>query len=80
MIAVQVKLFATLRRYHPGLKIGQVLTVELPDGAPVARLLQELGLPAEEVRMVFVNGIVRERDHPLADGDELGLFPPVGGG
>ncbi len=80
MITVHVKLFATLRRYSPGLKIGQALPVELPDGATVGHLLQQLGLPPAEVKMVFVNGIVRERDHPLAPGDELGIFPPVGGG
>ncbi len=80
MITVQVKLFATLRRYRPGLKMGQALAVELPAGATVGQLIRELGLPGEEVRMVFVNGLVRERDHPLADGDEVGIFPPVGGG
>ncbi len=80
MITVHVKLFATLRRYSPGLKMGQALPVELPDGATVDHLIRQLGLPAEEVKMVFVNGLVRQRDHPLADGDELGIFPPVGGG
>ncbi len=80
MITVHVKLFATLRRYSPGLKMGQALPVELPDGATVDYLIRQLGLPAEEVKMVFVNGLVRQRDHPLADGDELGIFPPVGGG
>jgi len=59
MITVQVKLFATLRRYRPGLKMGQALAVELPAGATVGQLIRELGLPEEEVRMVFVNGLVR---------------------
>ncbi len=31
-------------------------------------------------RVIFVNGVVRGDEHRLADGDEVGLFPPVGGG
>lgn len=80
MITVHTKLFATLRRYQPGLKIGEALPVDLPDGATVERLIRHLGLPADEVKMVFVNAIVRSGDHLLSNGDEVGIFPPVGGG
>jgi len=80
MITVHVKLFATLRQYRPGLGLGQAFPVELPAGATVGDLVQQLGLPAEEVKIVFVNGLFRNLDHVLADGDELGIFPPVGGG
>jgi molybdopterin synthase sulfur carrier subunit len=80
MITVHAKLFATLRSYRPGLGLGQAFPVELPDGATVGLLVRLLGLPEEEVKMIFVNGIVRDREHVLADGDELGIFPPVGGG
>ncbi len=77
---VQVKLFATLRRQYPHLGLGEAMPVELEDGATVAQLVSHLDLPAAEVKIVFVNGIVRDTDHVLADGDDLGIFPPVGGG
>ena len=80
MITVHVKLFATLRQYRPGLGLGEALPVELPKGATVGDLVQQLGLPAEEVKIVFVNALFRDMGHALADGDELGIFPPVGGG
>ena len=80
MITVCVRLYATLRQLRPGLRIGEELPVELPNGATVGQLIQQLELPDEEVKLVFVNGIVRSRAHALADGDELGIFPPVGGG
>jgi molybdopterin converting factor small subunit len=80
MITVQVKLFATLREYRPGLGIGEPFPVEMPGGATVGDLVRRLDLPVEEVKIVFVNALVRELDHVLADGDELGIFPPVGGG
>ncbi len=80
MITVRVQLYATLRRYRPDLKIGEPLVVQLPEGSTVELLLQQLGVPQDEVKVVFVNGIVRDQNHPLADGDELGVFPPIGGG
>jgi sulfur-carrier protein len=82
MITVHVKLFATLRHLAgpPGLGIGQAFPVELPDGATVGQLIEHLRLPAHEVKIVFVNGLVRTPGDPLAHGDELGIFPPVGGG
>ncbi len=80
MITVQVKLFATLRRHYPDLGIGEAMDIDLTDGATVNQLLDHLDLPEKEVKVVFVNGVVRGRDYALADGDEVGIFPPVGGG
>jgi molybdopterin synthase sulfur carrier subunit len=80
MITIHAKLFATLRPYRPGLGIGEAFPVELPDGATVGDLVRKLGLPEDQVKLVFVNGLFQELDHPLADGDEVGIFPPVGGG
>lgn len=80
MITIQVKLFATLRQYRPGLGIGEAFAVTLAEGATIADLIQQLGLPKDEVKIIFVNALFREPGHVLADGDEVGMFPPVGGG
>lgn len=80
MPTVSVKLFATLRRHYPDLDIGEAMPVEIEEGATVADLLAQLDLPEDQVKIVFVNGIVHEMDHQLEDEDELGIFPPVGGG
>lgn len=80
MITVHAKLFAILRRHYPHLGIGEPMPVELPEGATVGDLVEHLRLPADQVKVVFVNNVIREAEHPLADGDELGIFPPVGGG
>jgi molybdopterin converting factor small subunit len=80
MITVHVKLFATLRRHRPDLGIGEAFPVELPPGATVGDLIRQLDLPDDQVKIVFVNALFREADHVLADGDEIGIFPPVGGG
>ena len=77
---VHVKLFATLRRQFPHLELGESMPVELPNGATVGQLLENLCLPADQVKVVFVNYVVREEGYKLNDGDEVGVFPPVGGG
>jgi len=80
MITVYVRLFATLRRHFPDLKIGEAMPVELPDGTTVGQLIEHLGVPSQEVKTVFVNNIIRDPESPLRSGDEVGIFPPIGGG
>ncbi|MBC7265123.1 MAG: MoaD/ThiS family protein [Chloroflexi bacterium] len=77
---VRVKLFATLNRYVEGVRSGTPFEVELPDGATVGDLVNHLNLPREEVKVAFVEGRARPMDWPLKPGDEVGVFPPVGGG
>lgn len=64
------------------------MTIELPDGASVAELLQRLrsSLPARTPALslqgiaVSVNAEYAQAAHILQDGDEVGLLPPVSGG
>jgi molybdopterin synthase catalytic subunit/molybdopterin converting factor small subunit len=63
-------------------------TIELPDGASVAELLERLrsSLPARTPALslqgiaVSVNAEYAQTAHILRDGDEVGLLPPVSGG
>lgn len=77
---VYVKLYALLRRRHPGPNRSAPIPVELPEGATVADLAPALDLPSDLVRSAFVNNEVRGEDWRLADGDNVSLFPPVVGG
>jgi molybdopterin synthase catalytic subunit len=74
---VDVRLFAGLReRAGTGRR-----ELELPDGAVVADVWGALGLGEEPGGLVYaVNRAYVERSAPLADGDEVGLIPPVSGG
>jgi len=63
-------------------------TVELPDGATVGALLEQLraGLPERAPKDAFhgiavgVNAEYAQAAQTLHDGDEVGLLPPVSGG
>ncbi len=46
----------------------------------MGKALEELKIPEREVAFVFVNSTRQKLDEPLAEGDELGVFPPIAGG
>ena len=72
---VTVKLFAALRE-RAGWSEREVENVER-----VADVWPALGLGEEPPGLVFaVNKRYVERDHELADGDEVAVIPPVSGG
>ena len=77
---IQLKLYGNLRRLSPGGQAGAPMEVELPDGATLQGLVDHLGIPAEETKVAFVNGLVRDWAYELKAGDKVGVFPPVGGG
>lgn len=73
---ITVKCFATLSHLTP--EKGEYNA--LPEHATIQDLMQALNVPAEEVKIIFVNGCGAQADTILQDGDRVGLFPPVGGG
>lgn len=77
---LQVFLNATLRGYVPGYDPYQGLSLDIPSGTPVARIISRLGLPASEVTLIMVNGRRRDADFPLKGDERLAFFPPIGGG
>jgi molybdopterin converting factor small subunit len=78
---IQVKLFATLAAYAPVVGLpGKPFTVDLPEGATLGDLVEQLTLPADLVKITFVNAVAHELDWALKAGDDIGIFPPIGGG
>jgi molybdopterin synthase sulfur carrier subunit len=77
---VTVKVFATLKRYLPADRADQPFDLEVADGATLADVVRLIGLPEAEVKVTFVNGRTEELSHALREGDEVGIFPPLGGG
>lgn len=77
---VTVKLYATLTRFGLGERAGTPFHIELREGATLCDLINLLKIPPEETRIIFVNGIIKEPDYRLNHNDQVGLFPPIGGG
>ncbi|MFP4040308.1 MAG: MoaD/ThiS family protein [Desulfosudaceae bacterium] len=79
-ITVEIFLYASLAAYLPDKTAGRSMAIETAAGSRVADVLPQIGVPDKEVKLIFINGARKELHHSLADGDRVGLFPPVGGG
>ena len=77
---ITVKLFATLSKYSKGGIAGIPFSIELEDGKTLRDLVECLEIPEEETKVVFVDGIAQPLSYELLDGDDVGIFPPIGGG
>jgi len=78
---VRVKLFASLASFSPqGGLPGTPFELELPSGATLNDLTQYLQLPNEQIKVCFVNSRIQPPEYVLNDGDDVGIFPPIGGG
>ena len=73
---IDLKCYATLAPLTP----DNAAAFPIKDGETIQALAERLTIPIEEAKIVFVNGQAAELDRVLADGDRVGLFPPVGGG
>ena len=75
MNSIEVRCFASLARHTPA--SGHT---KLPAPGTAGDLIRALGIPGEEVALIFVNGAHAAKTTALRDGDRVGLFPAVGGG
>ena len=80
MNTVEVRLYATLRRYHPNADNGEAFLATVDDKSKLENLLEELKVSKGEVTVVMVNGRSEEESYLLQDGDRIGIFPLIGGG
>ena len=77
MAQVQINLYATLRAYVGG---SPSVDVDIEPGDTVRRVLDRLGVPPGETRILFVNNRAATLAQTLSDGDRVGVFPAIGGG
>ena len=52
---------------------------ELPEGSTVSNLVERLGLPREEIKVIFVNNTIVAAETVLRSGDNVALAPVTGG-
>ncbi len=77
MPRVKLSLFAGLRAYTQG---AASLDVDIEPGESLRQVLQRLRVPVEQARIVFVNNRLAELSQSLYGGEQIGVFPAIGGG
>lgn len=73
---ITIKLFATLRNYTP----ASADKYPVEPGTTIRVLMEQLGVPEDEVKLIFINGVRGDLTSSLTGGEQVGIFPPVGGG
>ena len=73
---IQLKLFATLQEFTP----PSADTYSIDQGISIFELLEQINMPREKAKLIFINGVKAELSSTLEGGERVGIFPPVGGG
>lgn len=76
-LEVMIRIFGHLRSYLQG---KHRVTVTVREGTSLKELLQNLGLPTEELWLVHLNGKPADLTAVLKPEDEIDIFAPMGGG
>lgn len=77
MARIKVHLYANLRTYVGG---QAAVDLEIAAGSTIRQVLQQLQIPEDQTRIVFVNHRAARLDDPLQEGQRLDLFSAIGGG
>jgi len=77
MPQVRVNLYAMLRKYVGG---ATSVEVEIEPGRTIQQVLDELGVPADQTRIIFVDSRAADLSQSLEGGEQIGVFPAIGGG
>ena len=73
---IQIKLFASLQKYTP----PSADNYPIEGDQTVLGVLENLSVPLEHAKLIFINGVKSELSSKLKGGERVGIFPPVGGG
>lgn len=81
---VTLKLYATLRDYLPAGSDGAQVVLDLPTGATIPDALATVAVPLTLAHIIMINGrhVLRPdvAHRQLCEGDQLAVFPAIGGG
>jgi molybdopterin converting factor small subunit len=73
---IEIRLYATLQKFLP----DSADQYAISPGLTVESLINELKVPKDQAKLIFINGARSDFGYVLKGGDRLGIFPPVGGG
>jgi len=73
---IRLKLYATLQAFLP--PSGEDYPIS--PGMTVQAILDQLDLPVEKAKLIFIDGVKADLLSRLRGGERVGIFPPVGGG
>ena len=84
-VEIELKMFMKFKRYLPEGALDGKARMNLSDGATFEDLLNTIGMPIEEDKIIVINGISHKQGNAvnaqiLNEGDTVAIFPPIAGG
>ena len=76
-VTIEINLFASLKKYLPA---ESACRYPVEPGTPLSALLDQLRIPEDEVKLIFIDGVKEDASALLHGGERVGIFPPIGGG
>jgi molybdopterin converting factor small subunit len=77
---IKLRFFGDLRKYLPGLGIGEEHILEVESGATIKDVLLMFEIPLERVKIILVEGRAQSLDYILNKSERVSIFPPIAGG
>lgn len=71
----RIKLFATLRTGR-----FDISEMELAESTTILDIIEQLGIDRKDAAILFINGVHADLESVINEGDDVAIFPPVGGG
>jgi molybdopterin converting factor small subunit len=75
-VHITINLFASLKKFLP----ASSENYPIESGITVKILLDELCVPKDDVKIIFIDGVKHDFGSILKGGERVGIFPAVGGG
>ena len=77
---IEIRLFASLACYARDVMLDSDDCLSFEGPAIIRDAIQRLGVPEDQIKLVFLNGVGASLYSSLKDKDRVGIFPPIGGG
>ena len=77
MPQIRLKLYTSLRKHIDG---APSVDVQIEVGTTVEQVLEQTGVPAEQARIIFLNGRSAQLGDLLSGEEQVEVFPAIGGG
>ena len=77
---VDVRLYSKLADCMPEESSRHSCVMDFPEGTTLADGVEQLKVPVDDIKIMFINGIHAKGPEALKEGDRVGIFPPVAGG
>ena len=77
---IKLRLFGDLRKYLPGLGIGEEHKLVIETDTTVKDVLLMFEIPLDRVKIILVEGRAKSLDYILNNSERVSIFPPIAGG